>query len=312
MDGHHVTRFREKPAGDGALINGGFFVLSPKVLDYIDADETSWELEPMERRPGRANSQPTSIGASGNRWTRSATSGIFKHSGTPERLLGRAGEVRPSSPQPVPLIADHFGGAGALMGVGSSLSRGGGRCRSSHPVADESRPRCSDVVDVLANPVGLVSRQRLKMRGERRSTMLRRRVRAAPGPTLCTLDRSRRSLASLAVGRGTKSSGTPGAVAGSATDGSRSRIAAMPAACWSRRPGRRPSSWSTPGLLPSNPSPAWKARGRRRDRAQARHRHLAPLDQGRELRLGPPVAACQEAARPRTQGRTSAGVIRLC
>jgi glucose-1-phosphate cytidylyltransferase len=44
-----VTNFREKPAGDGAQINGGFFVLSPKVLDYIEGDETSWEREPMER-----------------------------------------------------------------------------------------------------------------------------------------------------------------------------------------------------------------------------------------------------------------------
>jgi glucose-1-phosphate cytidylyltransferase len=39
----------EKPQGDGAWINGGFFVLSPKVLDYIDGDDTAWEKEPMER-----------------------------------------------------------------------------------------------------------------------------------------------------------------------------------------------------------------------------------------------------------------------
>jgi glucose-1-phosphate cytidylyltransferase len=46
--GHQVTNFREKPAGDGAFINGGFFVLSPKVIDYIQDDETVWEREPME------------------------------------------------------------------------------------------------------------------------------------------------------------------------------------------------------------------------------------------------------------------------
>jgi glucose-1-phosphate cytidylyltransferase len=44
-----VTRFHEKPAGDGAWINGGFFVLSPAVFDYIRDDSTSWEQEPMKR-----------------------------------------------------------------------------------------------------------------------------------------------------------------------------------------------------------------------------------------------------------------------
>jgi glucose-1-phosphate cytidylyltransferase len=44
-----VQGFREKPQGDGAWINGGFFVLSPQVLDYIDADGIIWEREPLER-----------------------------------------------------------------------------------------------------------------------------------------------------------------------------------------------------------------------------------------------------------------------
>lgn len=44
-----VTSFREKPQGDGAMINGGFFVLSPNVIDYIDDDNTLWEREPLER-----------------------------------------------------------------------------------------------------------------------------------------------------------------------------------------------------------------------------------------------------------------------
>lgn len=44
-----VRRFAEKPQGDGSMINGGFFVLSPKVLGYIDGDQTIWEQEPMER-----------------------------------------------------------------------------------------------------------------------------------------------------------------------------------------------------------------------------------------------------------------------
>ena len=49
MDKDRVTAFREKPAGDGAWINGGFFVLSPKVIEYIEGDQTAWEREPLER-----------------------------------------------------------------------------------------------------------------------------------------------------------------------------------------------------------------------------------------------------------------------
>ncbi|NOU36676.1 MAG: glucose-1-phosphate cytidylyltransferase [Kiritimatiellaceae bacterium] len=41
--------FEEKPAGDRAWVNGGFFVCSPKVLDYIESDQTVWEREPMNR-----------------------------------------------------------------------------------------------------------------------------------------------------------------------------------------------------------------------------------------------------------------------
>ena len=44
-----VRGFQEKPAGDGGWINGGFFVLSPKVGDFIDGDSTVWEREPMEK-----------------------------------------------------------------------------------------------------------------------------------------------------------------------------------------------------------------------------------------------------------------------
>ncbi len=46
-DGDRVTGFAEKPRGDGGLINGGFFVLSPKCLDLIQGDTTSWEREPL-------------------------------------------------------------------------------------------------------------------------------------------------------------------------------------------------------------------------------------------------------------------------
>jgi glucose-1-phosphate cytidylyltransferase len=49
MEGDRVARFEEKPVGDGGWINGGFFVLSPRVLDYVDGDATVWEREPVER-----------------------------------------------------------------------------------------------------------------------------------------------------------------------------------------------------------------------------------------------------------------------
>ena len=44
-----VNQFKEKPQGDGALINGGFFVLSPKIMEYLKDDETIWEREPLEK-----------------------------------------------------------------------------------------------------------------------------------------------------------------------------------------------------------------------------------------------------------------------
>ncbi len=49
IHGDRVRSFQEKPRGDGAMINGGFFVLSPRVLDYIDGDDTLWEQEPLQR-----------------------------------------------------------------------------------------------------------------------------------------------------------------------------------------------------------------------------------------------------------------------
>jgi glucose-1-phosphate cytidylyltransferase len=45
---HRVSGFTEKPRGDGGLINGGFFVLSPRVLDLIENDTTPWESKPLE------------------------------------------------------------------------------------------------------------------------------------------------------------------------------------------------------------------------------------------------------------------------
>lgn len=48
LNGDEVLEFSEKPAEENRFINGGFFVLSPKVIDYIADDETAWERAPME------------------------------------------------------------------------------------------------------------------------------------------------------------------------------------------------------------------------------------------------------------------------
>jgi glucose-1-phosphate cytidylyltransferase len=49
MEGGYIRRFQEKPKGDGGWINGGFFVLNPSVIDYIEGPSTLWEKEPLER-----------------------------------------------------------------------------------------------------------------------------------------------------------------------------------------------------------------------------------------------------------------------
>lgn len=49
FDGQKVRNFKEKPSGDGGMINGGFFVLSPEVLSYIDGDHSIWERAPLEK-----------------------------------------------------------------------------------------------------------------------------------------------------------------------------------------------------------------------------------------------------------------------
>jgi glucose-1-phosphate cytidylyltransferase len=46
---YKVNQFLEKPQGDGALVNGGFFVLSPSIVEYIENDQTVWERSPLEK-----------------------------------------------------------------------------------------------------------------------------------------------------------------------------------------------------------------------------------------------------------------------
>jgi glucose-1-phosphate cytidylyltransferase len=54
-DESRITTFQEKPFGDGGWINGGFFVVEPEIIDYIEGDQITWEREPLERlsREGR-------------------------------------------------------------------------------------------------------------------------------------------------------------------------------------------------------------------------------------------------------------------
>lgn len=55
LDGNKITSFQEKPAGDGGWINGGFFVCSPSVFDYIEGDDTIWEQQSLERMAEEGN-----------------------------------------------------------------------------------------------------------------------------------------------------------------------------------------------------------------------------------------------------------------
>ena len=48
IDGDRITQFQEKPDGDGAWINGGFFVLEPSAIDYVSGDSMPWERDPLE------------------------------------------------------------------------------------------------------------------------------------------------------------------------------------------------------------------------------------------------------------------------
>lgn len=49
LDGDHVTKFMEKPKGDGRWINGGYFVLEPQIFEYLSNDQDSWEQDPLRR-----------------------------------------------------------------------------------------------------------------------------------------------------------------------------------------------------------------------------------------------------------------------
>ena len=78
-----VVRFSEKPPGDNALINGGFFVLHPDVLERIAGDDMPWETEPLE----------SATPASGSPWTRCATGRRSRRCGRRATRHGRRGRT---------------------------------------------------------------------------------------------------------------------------------------------------------------------------------------------------------------------------
>ena len=53
FSGNKISAFEEKPQGDGSWVNGGYFVLSPKVMEYIKGDQSTWEREPLQKLAGK-------------------------------------------------------------------------------------------------------------------------------------------------------------------------------------------------------------------------------------------------------------------
>ena len=94
-DEHRVPSFKEKPSGDGAWVNGGYFVLDRKVLDLIDGDDTVWERGPMEQlaeqRPARGVSPRGLLAADGHAARQApARIAVVSRQGAVEELVARA------------------------------------------------------------------------------------------------------------------------------------------------------------------------------------------------------------------------------
>ena len=89
------SAFGRSRTGDGNWINGGFFVLSPKVLDYIEGDETVFEGRAIDPSGAEGVARlPIDTWILASRWIRSATSASSKSCGTAGELLGSSGEAR--------------------------------------------------------------------------------------------------------------------------------------------------------------------------------------------------------------------------
>ena len=89
-----MVEFSEKPQLGEGWINGGFFVLEPGVLDYIDSEDTHFQREPLERLAREGTAHGVATRPSGSAWTRSATSSCSSSSGTATRRLEGVGRAQ--------------------------------------------------------------------------------------------------------------------------------------------------------------------------------------------------------------------------
>ncbi len=90
-DAARIESFHEKPSGDGGWVNGGFFVLNRRAIDYIEGDATSWEREPLERLARDGKLAAYRHEGTGRTWTACATRWCWRSSGPPATLPGRCG-----------------------------------------------------------------------------------------------------------------------------------------------------------------------------------------------------------------------------
>ena len=86
-----VVSFREKPDGDGAWVNGGFFVLSKEIFRYLSCDDDIWEAEPLSQLASDGQLRAYQIRGFGSQWIRYVTRSILRNFGTMEMLLGEFG-----------------------------------------------------------------------------------------------------------------------------------------------------------------------------------------------------------------------------
>ena len=93
LEGNQVQCFHEKPDGDNAWINGGFFVLNPAVIDLISGDNVMWEREPLQLSPLRVSFRSTGTMVFGAPWTRCAIARCGSSSGIVAKHPGRCGDA---------------------------------------------------------------------------------------------------------------------------------------------------------------------------------------------------------------------------
>ena len=91
LEDERVASFAEKPHASGGWINGGYFVLEPEVIDYIDGDDTSFEGHPLERLEPKDSSWHSAITGSGNQWTLNGISITSIRPGTADWPRGKFG-----------------------------------------------------------------------------------------------------------------------------------------------------------------------------------------------------------------------------